>query len=230
MEKRTLYTAVGHLKKKREGPSQVYPVILINHQEYLMDIQEMTVWTALCWRLLDYKQLEEKYEQLAKGLSGCKYTLESCVGRLQTRGLIAVGTGETDFDALYDLLGTLYVVPISEKLSLRIAAYLKLVLLKGVSHEQASILFRRDHSNEQEANVMALSKQVLLSTAELIKCFDVGAQDISSGQKLMNALYNDADTTSDTIAYLVQDSLNKAPVTAAVANLYLRKQVIFERL
>lgn len=195
-----------------------------------MDMQEMTVWTALCWRLMDYKQLQNKYEQLAKELPFCKYTLESCVERLKTRGLIAAGSGETDFDALYDLLGGLYVVPISERFPLRLATFLKLVLIKSVPAKQAGILFQRDHPNEQEAKVIALSKQALLSTAELIKCFDVGAQDISNGRKLMDALYNDFDTTSDNISFLMQGSLNKAPVTTAVANLYLRKQIIFERV
>ena len=179
---------------------------------------------------MDYKQLQNKYEQLAKELPFCKYTLESCVERLKTRGLIAVGSGETDFDALYDLLGGLYVVPISERFPLRLATFLKLVLIKSVPAKQASILFQRDHPNEQEAKVIALSKQALLSTAELIKCFDVGAQDISNGRKLMDVLYNDFDTTSDNISFLMQDSLNKAPVTTAVANLYLRKQIIFERV
>ncbi len=54
MDNRTLYTAIGYLKKKNEGFGQTYPVILVNRQEYLMDMQEMTVWTALCWRLMDY--------------------------------------------------------------------------------------------------------------------------------------------------------------------------------
>ena len=193
-------------------------------------MQEMTVWTALCWRLMDYNQLQNKYEQLARSLPCCKCTLESCVERLKTRGLIAAGTGETDFEALYDLLGSLYVVPISERFLLRLATFLKLVLIKSVPIKQAAILFQRDQPNEQEAKVLALSKQALLSTAELIKCFDVGAQDISSGRKLMDALYDDSDSTSDNMSFLMQDSLNKAPVTTAVANLYLRKQIIFERV
>lgn len=230
MDNRTLYTAVGHLKKKNEGIGQTYPVIMVNRQEHLMDMQEMTVWTALCWRLLDFKQLQNKYEQLARNLPYSKYTLESCVERLKTRGLIAAGTGDTDFDALYDLLGSLYVVPITEKFALRLVTFLKLVLIKGVSFEKARILFQRDRPTEQEVRVIALSKQALLSTAELIKCFDVGAQDIASGHKLMDALYNDSDTTSDNIAYLMQTSQNKALVTTAVANLYLRKQIIFERV
>ena len=77
---------------------------------------------------------------------------------------------------------------------------------------------------------MALSRQALLSTAELIKCTEVGARDISTDEKLMDALYNDDDTTSENIADLMLTAGSRGWVTEAVANLYLRKQIIFERV
>ena len=230
MDNRTFYTAVGNLRRKTEGFGQAYPVIVVNRQEYAMDIQEMTVWTALCWRLLDFKQLENKYEMLAKSSPTPTRTLESCVERLKTRGLIASGSGATDFDALYDLLSGLYVVPLSESMPLRLATFLKLVVLKGTPYFKAKVLFDKDTPNGQEAQIMALSRQALLSTAELIKCVEIGATDISTDCKLLNALYADTDTTCDNIRYMMQDVPSKAPVTMAVANLYLRKQIIFERV
>ena len=230
MDNRTFYTAVGNLRRKTEGFGQAYPVIVVNRQEYAMDIQEMTVWTALCWRLLDFKQLENKYEMLAKNSPTPTRTLQSCVERLKTRGLIASGTGATDFDALYDLLSGLYVVPLSESMPLRLATFLKLVLLKGTPYNTAKVLFEKDNPNDREAQVMALSRQALLSTAELIKCVEVSATDISTNCKLLNALYADTDTTCDNIRYMMQDVPSQAPVTMAVANLYLRKQIIFERV
>lgn len=77
---------------------------------------------------------------------------------------------------------------------------------------------------------MALSRQALLSTAELIKCAEVGARDVSTDEKLMDALYNDDDTTSENIADLMLTAESRGWVTEAVANLYLRKQIIFERV
>ena len=230
MNNRTFYTAVGNLRRKTEGFGQAYPVIVVNRQEYPMDIQEMTVWTVLCWRLLDYKQLENKYEMLAKNSPAPTRTLESCVERLKTRGLIASGSGATDFDALYDLLSGLYVVPLSESIPLRLATFLKLVVLKGTPCSKTKALFEKDTPNNQEAQIMALSRQALLSTAELIKCVEVGATDISTDCKLLNALYADTDTTCDNIRYMMQDVPSQASVTMAVANLYLRKQIIFERV
>ena len=48
-------------------------------------------------------------------------------------------------------------------------------------------LFRRDRPNQREAQVLALSKQALLSTAELIKCAEAGVSDLSTDQKVMAA-------------------------------------------
>lgn len=157
-------------------------------------------------------------------------TLEDGLGRLCTRGLVASGTGETDFEALYDLLGNLYVSPLSESFSVRLAVFLKLTLCRGVPFSKAKELFRTDRPNEQEAQIMALSRQALLSTAELVKCAELGVHDISTGEKLMDALYNDDDTTSDNIADMMLTAKSREWVTAAVANLYLRKQIILQRL
>ena len=231
MSKRTYYTALGHFRRKSDESGNTYPVILVNRQEYPVDIQEMTVWTVLNWRLLSFPDLMRRYDHMAQDLRVPeRQTLENCISRLQTRGLVASGSGETDIDALYDLLGSLYVVPISESLPLRLATFFKLTLLNGVSVSKAKQLFRRDRPSAGEAQIMALSKQALLSTAELIKCVELGVNDLSSEQKIMDALYNNKETTSDNIRYLMQSSVSKAQVTTDIINLYLRKQIIFERM
>ena len=201
---RTYYTAVGNFRRKRDRAGQAYPVIIVNRQEYMVDRQEMALWTCLNWRITSMEQAREHYEKLEQSLYPyITRTFENCLKRLEVRGLVVSGSGDTDFEALYDLPGGLYVVPLSESLPLRLAAFLKLTVLKGVSISKAQELFRRDRPNEQEAQVMALSRQALLSTAELVKCAEVGAKDISTDEKLMDALYNDDDTTSDNIVELV---------------------------
>ena len=122
------------------------------------------------------------------------------------------------------------MVPLSESLPLRVAAFLKLTVLRGIPVAKARELFRRDRPNEQEAQVMALSRQALLSTAELIKCAELGVRDISTDEKLMDALYNDDDTTSDNIPDMMLTARSRERITTAVANLYLRKQIIFQRV
>ena len=122
------------------------------------------------------------------------------------------------------------MTPLSESLPLRLATFLKLTVLKGVSISKARELFRWDRPNKQEAQVMALSRQALLSTAELVKCAEVGVRDISTDEKLMDALYNDDDTTSDNIVDMMLTAESRERVTVAIANLYLRKQIIFQRV
>lgn len=231
MNKHTYYTAVGNFQRRTDGQGRSYPVILINQKEYYVDIQEMALWTALNWRLLDFGQVQAEYEKLAQGGSiPARRTLEDCLGRLVTRGLAASGSGETDFEALYDLLSGLYVVPLSESFPLRLAAFFKLTVFRSVPISRAWGLFRRDRPSEREAQVMALSRQALLSTAELIKCAEVGARDVTTDEKLMDALYNDDDTTTSNIADMMLAAKSREWVTEAVANLYLRKQIIFERV
>ena len=77
---------------------------------------------------------------------------------------------------------------------------------------------------------MALARQALLPTAELTRRVELGVTDVSSDEKVMDALYSDADTTSDNIGALMRGSQNREPVTLSVANLCLRKQIIFERV
>ena len=137
--------------------------------------------------------------------------------------------GDTDFEVLYDLLGGLYVVPLSESLSLRLTAFGKL-LLDGVPFSKARQLFQKDRPNAREAQVLALSRQALLSTAELIKCAEGGITDVSTVDKLMAALVDDDFTNSDSLPFEMLGAEQRIPVTIAVANLYLRKQIIFERV
>ena len=229
MKQSTYYTAVSHFRRKTDDTGHSYPVILVNQEEHIMDIQEMAVWTILNWRFLRLEQIEAKYDQMSRDLPRPGRMLETCLNRLEVRGLIARGAGETDLDALYDLLGELYVAPLSESLFLWLATFGKL-LLDGVPFSKAKQLFQKDRPNEQEARVMALSRQALLSTAELIKCTEVGAMDISTEEKLMSVLIDNDYTSSDSIAFEMLQAEQRIPVTIAVANLYLRKQIIFERV
>ena len=63
MSSHTYYTALGHFQRRSNGLGRSYPVI-INQKEYCVDIQEMALWTALNWRLLDFTQIEAEYHKL----------------------------------------------------------------------------------------------------------------------------------------------------------------------
>lgn len=226
----TYYTALGHFQRRNDGPGKNRPIVVVNRQEYDMDLQEMTLWTCLNWRLLDIRQAEQHYNKLARDLPAPRRSFEDCLNRLLVRGLAASGTGCRGFDALYDLLSGLYIVPISESLPLRLAAFFKMTMLDGVPIAKARRLFLRDRRSDEERRVMALSRQALLSTGELIKCIENQVYDLSTDQKVLEALYSDEHTTCDNIGAAMCGTRSQEAVTIAVANLYLRKQVILERV
>ena len=51
MEQKTLYTAIGRLDRETNGCGRSCPVIRLSGQTYMVDMQEMVVWTALNWRI-----------------------------------------------------------------------------------------------------------------------------------------------------------------------------------
>ena len=153
-----------------------------------------------------------------------------CTNRLLTRGLLVSGSGETEYDALYDLLGSLSIIPTSGPFFLRLASFVKLTLLAHVPVSAARKLFQKDKRTKYEALVMHLAGQALLSTAEIIKCIDKNISRLPNECALLDSLYGDETTTSDNIASMVKISQSSKPVTLAVANLYLRQQIIFERV
>ena len=52
---------------------------------------------------------------------------------------------------------------------------------------------------------------------------------LKTEEDLLDTLYYDDYTTSENIAYAVRSLPQCRPVITSIANLYLRKQIIFER-
>ena len=228
----TLYTAIGRFERKQHnGYGHSCPVIMLGKKEYMVDIQEMVVWTILNWRIVRKEEIGALYEEMIrKSAAPVTRSWESCVERLLVRGLLVSGSGETEYDALYDLVSSLYIIPTAACFPLRLVAFLKLVLVSHVPLSAARKLFRRDRRTPGEAEVMHLAKQALLSTAEIIKCLERDIRFLPDENSIMDSLYDDCDTTSDNISSLMKASPCTKDVTLAVANLYLRQQIIFERI
>lgn len=226
-----LYTAVGRFEKRSEGAGKTYPIILVNREEHHVDIEEMMIWTVLNWRILSLPQIAEKYEKKAAEAGyAVGRTCEQCVARLLQRGLIVSGAGDAGVDALYDLISGLYVVPTASDFFIKVVSFLKLTLLDGLPLRVTGRVFHREPMTEDEDRIIRLAGQTLLSTAEIIKCVEKSAYDLSTSDKVLEVLYNDDTTTCDNLPSLAKCFDCWQPVTAAVANLYLRKQIIFERI
>lgn len=226
-----LYTAVGRMQFKGRNKSVRCPMVILNNREYILDIQEMMVWSLLNWRILSEDEIRTLYERKAQE-TGCisHRPVSECMKRLVQRGLIAEGKGELGADALYDLLSGLYVIPIAESLLLRLISFVRLTVFERIPYSVTKQLFRKDKRNQEEQKVMLLANQAILSTAEIIKCAELNAFDFCSEDELIDALYHDEYTTSENIAYSVRFLPQCRPVITSVANLYLRRQIIFERM
>lgn len=231
MATKTLLTAVGRFERRTNGCGRSCPVIVLNGKDYMIDMQEMVIWTNLNWRIVKWQEIEALYTKTAAASCfAADRPWDACVERLLVRGLLVSGGGETEYDALYDLMSTMYIIPASGSLCLRTLSFLKLTLFNHVSISMASKLFQKDKRTSDEKQVMQLAGQALLSTAEIIKCVEKNISWLPNTQSILDGLYNDQDTTSDNIAYMVKTSANSKSVIMAVANLYLRQQIIFERL
>lgn len=225
-----LYTAVGKFHVKGSIGSMRCPLVTIGGREFILDMQEMMLWTVLNWRILTEDEIYLLYEKKVQetGFMSAR-SAEECVRRLVQRGLIAKGSGDTGEDALYDLLSELYVIPISENLFLRMISFIRLTLFSRLPYSITKKIFSKDKRNDNEKKVMRLANRAILSTAEIIKCIDQNVLSFTTDEDLLNVLYHDEYTTSDNIAYAVRSLPQCRPVITSIANLYLRKQIIFER-
>lgn len=226
-----LYTAVGRLQTGGSIGGKKCPMVVVNHREYILDIQEMMLWTILNWRILDEEEALALYEAKEQEVGYQSHRdYYDCLHRLVQRGLVADGYGETAAEALYDLLSGLYIIPISENIFLRLFSFFKLTLFNGVPLAVTRKVLGGDKRSEGEKKVMHLARQALLSTAEIIKCVEQNRLHFQSEEDLLDMLYHDDVTTSDNLPQATRGMSMCRPVLVSVANLYLRKQIVFERL
>ena len=231
MRKKSLYTAIGRFERRTNRQGQAYPVILLGGNEYMADLQEMALWTSLNWRIARREEIAPLYEKtISRSAFSAERPLETCIQRLLMRGLIVCGTGETEYDALYDLLAALYILPAEDSILQRARAFLKFSLRHHTPLSAARKLFQKDRRTENERLVMRLARQALLSTAEIIKCFEKGIYSLPNEESIMDSLYDDDYTTSDNLPFTACTFRSSKAVILAIANLYLRHQIILERI
>lgn len=225
------YTAVGRFQIKKHSRGVRCPQVTIGRREYILDVQEMMLWSILNWRILELDEIQTLYESKEHETGFLtNRSFEDCLCRLVQRGLVAEGIGETASDALFDLICELYIVPISESFLLRVASFIKLTVFQRVPFSVTRKILGRDKRSEDEKKVMCLANQAILSTAEIVKCFQQKTVNFVSEEHMMDVLYRDEYITSDNMAFIVRHLPECRPVMLSVANLYLRKQIIFERI
>ncbi|MCI8471769.1 MAG: hypothetical protein HFE65_01535 [Clostridiales bacterium] len=225
-----LYTAVGRMQFKGRNRQMRCPMILLGNKEYILDMQEMMVWSVLNWRILSENEIQTFYYEKEKETGYMTHRpVTECIRRLIQRGLVAEGSGETGADALYDLLSDLYIIPISENPILRAISFIRLTVFERIPYSVTKRIFSRDKRSDDEKRVMVLINRTKLSTAEIIKCMELKAFAFRTEEELVDILYHDEYTTSENIAHSVRTLPQCQPVLTSIANLYLRRQIVFER-
>lgn len=223
------YVAVGLFKLNRKDSNKPFPTVILSGKECKLDIQEMTVWTSLNWKILTLDELEMFYnERESRYNLICSRSLEETIERLIVRGLIAEGVGDTDEEALYNLISNLYVIPLYQSLTMRILSFLRLTLLHNISYKKAKTVFEYDKKSTSEKRIMNLAFSAPMSTAEIIKCVDKKINCILSEDDVVEFLYDDVKTTSENIAETSRNLPSSVHVLSDILNLYLRRQILFE--
>ena len=230
MRNQVLYTAVGRLRSQINQEITQHPIILIGSREFLVDPQEFMIWINSNWRIYSWEEIGKFYAASAAeaGYHNDR-SWQDCTKRLLVRGLLLCGCGETKYDALYDLLSSMYLIPARGRIVLRLYVVIKLALQGRASFGGVKRLFRTFSHTQSEKQILRLAKQAMISTAEVICCLEKGIRNIRNEYGLMDAVYSDRETTSDNICQTAKGYRCCQDVLEAIANLYVSQQLIFDR-
>ena len=100
MRRKSLYTAIGRFEHRTNSHGQICPVILLGGNEYILDLQEMALWTSLNWRIARKEEIPHLYEKtISRSGFTAERPLEACIHRLLMRGLLVCGTNTVRLSA-----------------------------------------------------------------------------------------------------------------------------------
>lgn len=227
----TLYTAVGRYEFRKNTAGEKLPHIITGGRSCELDLWEMILWSSLIWNIHTHEEITKIFYRKERdihvlGELSCDHYIDS----LEKKGLIVSGHGVTGMDALHDLLSRLYVVPVRANLFTKTAAFLHLTLIKHIPLKVTRKIFDKEKLSDTEKQLMRLVKQNQLSVGELVKCVECGITDVSTNDKLMDALYDDDDTTYKNIGAIWRSCEANNPVLVGIVTLYLNKHIVFEVL
>ena len=89
-------------------------------------------------------------------------------------------------------------------------------------------LFHVDARSSCEKKVIRLARQTPLSCAEIIKSIEMDIRRLKDGYDVLDKLYDGNDLNCDNFAQAVREYRCSREVITAVANLYLRKQIMLD--
>lgn len=224
----TYYTSLGRMITKDENGERV-PMIVIDEKEYAVSINELIVWGSTHWNFLNKTDLENEYMSRKREAHVFDdVPLESVLARLEVRGLVKTASDYVAANALYKLVSELTIRPIKFSVADKIKSCLYLYFKKGVPLKVCYKAYFASDYSKNEKKVLKLTKSVCITTSEIIRCAEKNIDTISDEGDLMDKIYDSPDVTSDTINTGASFSQLRTDILQAVANLYLKKKIVFE--
>lgn len=225
-----LYAAVGRYHIEVQTNGKKIPIVTVGINECALTIEEMVLWSSLIWNILTKEELEESYKRKAEKSGVDPKTFENTLERMEGRNLVASAKAIKGDEALYQLLANLYVVPITSSFSTKVKAFLHLIFCEKVPLSAAKLVFQKESYDQMQQKVIHLSKQTLLSSAEILKCIEIGVTDVSTSEKVLDALYDDDFSTCDNLGLFMRFYDHYREILEAVATLYLSRNIVFDKL
>ena len=224
----TYYTSLGRMITKEEHGART-PIIVIEDSEYQMSVDELIIWGSLHWNFMVKEDAEREYNRRKeKNKIFNDISFEQTLKRLEKRGLIVSGTDYLAADALYGLIGKLKIRPVRFALTDKLKSMAYLYFVQGVPFVKCYTAYFGTEITPNEKNVLRLSKRVGITASEIIKCAENDIKDIKSEDDIMDSVYSQKYATFETVAVQSRFSELKSDIIKAVANLYLKKKIIFE--
>ena len=224
----TYYTALGRMVSKYENGCRI-PSILIEDTEYDVSVDELIIWGSLHWNFMVKETLEREYgRRKAQNRIFTDTSFERTLNRLKTRGLIADGTDYLAADALYNLISTLKITPVKTEFIDKLKSMAYFYFIKGVPFKECFNSYFSVNTTPDERNVLKLSKNVGITLSEIIKCSEERITDIQNDADIMEKVYSDRGNDFSTLAVKSRFSTLREDLIKAVANLYMKKKIIFE--
>ena len=224
-----LYTAVGRYELKNEGNGKKQPTVTVNLKEAALTLEEMLVWSCLMWNIMTKEEIKTAFREKALKADVDPERFDAILQRLEVRHLVVSAEAEKGDIALYKLLANLYVVPINSSFIVKIQAFIRLVVFERVPFSVAKIIFRTEKYTDMEKKVLHLAKQSHLSCAEILKCIEESVTDVSTSEKVLEAIYDDDYSTCDNLGLFMWFYDNHRRILEAISTLYLNRNVIFDK-
>lgn len=223
----TLYTAIGNYRLTNKG----LPLVTTSGRDCALDAHELLLWSSLAFRILTYQELRAEFYEKERDMHILgDLDFDHYLNRLIQRRLVASGRDCTGVDALYDLLGHLYVQPAPNSIAVKAVSFLKLILGRRLPFRKALAVFHTVKLEPVEKQILALLRHEMLSTAELIRCTEKKKTHLKDSNDLMDCLYREDNSDCEGIVTDCRISEARFPILTAVANLYLKQQVTFQIL